>query len=103
VPLQGLWYLGGPTTVRGYEGAFLGGESFWRGRAEIATATPAARIVLFGDAGWVGARDAWETDPPLLSAGVGASFLDGLVRLDLARALRRPTGWRLELYLDGSL
>lgn len=103
VPLQGLWYLGGPTTVRGYEGALAGGDSFWRGRAELATATPAARIVLFGDAGWVGARDAWEFDPPLLSAGVGASFLDGLVRLDLARALRAPTGWRLELYLDGSL
>lgn len=103
VPPQGLWYLGGPSSVRGYEGALLDGESFWRARAEVATPLPAARLVVFSDAGWAGARDAWDFDPPLLSAGVGASFLDGLVRLDLARALRSPTGWRLELYLDGSL
>lgn len=103
VPLQGLWYLGGTTTVRGYEGALLGGESFWRARAEVATPLPAARLVLFGDAGWVGARDAWDFDPPLLSAGIGASVLDGLIRLDLSRALRSPTGWRVDLYLDGSL
>lgn len=103
VPLQGQWYLGGPHTVRGYEGALLGGTAFWRGRAEIATPTPAARLVLFGDAGWVGSRDAWESDPNLLSAGVGASFLDGLIRLDVSRALRSPTGWRLDLYLDAAL
>ena len=103
VPLQGLWYLGGPTTVRGYEGALVGGEAFWRARAEIATPLPAARLVLFSDAGWAGARDSWRFDPPLLSAGVGASFLDGLVRLDLSRAIRDPKGWRVDLYLDGSL
>jgi len=103
VPLQGLWYLGGTTTVRGYEGAFVGGESFWRARAEVATPLPAARLVLFSDAGWAGARDAWDFDPPLLSAGVGTSVLDGLIRLDLSRALREPTGWRVDLYLDGSL
>jgi hypothetical protein len=103
VPLQGQWYLGGPSTVRGYRGALIGGEAFWRARAEVATPLPAARLVLFSDAGWVGARDAWDFDPPLLSVGVGASFLDGLVRLDLARALRAPTGWRVDLYLDAAL
>ncbi len=103
VPLQGLWYLGGTTTVRGYEGAVLGGESFWRARAEVATPLPAARLVLFSDAGWAGPRDGWDFDPPLLSAGVGASVLDGLIRLDVSRALRSPTGWRVDLYLDGSL
>ena len=39
----------------------------------------------------------------LLGAGVGASFLDGLIRVDLARALRGPTGTRLEVYVDGAL
>jgi len=34
---------------------------------------------------------------------VGASFLDGLVRLDFARGLRRPAGWRVDLYWDGAL
>jgi len=33
--------------------------------------------------------------------GIGGSLLDGLVRMDIARALRAPTGWRLELYVDG--
>ena len=103
VPLQGLWYLGGPTSVRGYRGFYAGDEAFWRARAELATALPAARLVVFGDAGWVGNRDRWTSDPLLLSAGVGASFLDGLVRLDLARALRTPTGWRVDLYLDAAL
>jgi hypothetical protein len=103
VPAQGLWYLGGPTTVRGYAGALVGGEAFWRARAEVARATPAARLVLFSDAGWAGGRDGWDFDPPLLSAGIGASFLDGLVRFDVARALRTPTGWRVDLYLDAAL
>ena len=103
VPVQGLWYLGGPATVRGYEGALIGGEAFWRARAELGTPLPAARLVVFGDAGWAGPRGAWAWDPPLLSAGVGASFLDGLVRMDLARALREPKGWRVHLYLDAAL
>jgi hypothetical protein len=103
VPVQGLWYLGGPSTVRGYEGALIAGESFWRGRAELGTPLPAARLVVFGDAGWAGARGDWRLDPPLLSAGVGASLLDGLVRVDVARALRAPTGWRVDLYLDAAL
>jgi hypothetical protein len=103
LPVQGQWYLGGPTSVRGYPGTFVGGEAFWRARAELATPTPAARLAIFGDAAWVGARDAWQTDPTLVSAGVGASFLDGLIRADLARAMRGRTGWRLELYLNGGL
>lgn len=103
VPVQGLWYLGGASTVRGYEGALVGGEAFWRARAELGTALPAARMVVFSDAGWAGARDGWSFDPPLWSAGVGASFLDGLVRIDLSRALRSPTGWRVDLYLDAAL
>jgi hypothetical protein len=102
-PLQSHWYLGGPATVRGYHGATAGGESFWRGRVEVGTALPAARLALFADAGWVGPRDRFETDPMLASVGIGGSMLDGLLRLDLARALKRPTGWRLDLYLDGLL
>jgi hypothetical protein len=35
--------------------------------------------------------------------GVGASFIDGLVRVDLARALRSPTGWRLDFFTDAAL
>ena len=79
------------------------GESFWRARAEIGTAFPGARIALFGDAGWVGAGRRPEAKPNLAAVGLGVSSLDGLIRLDLARALRAPTGWRLHLYVDAML
>jgi len=102
-PLQRSWFLGGPATLRGYSGAVLYGSAFWRGRAEVATSLPGARLVLFSDAGWAGDRRDFRVGRPLYSAGVGASLLDGYFRLDLARALRRPTGWRLDLYLDGIL
>jgi len=32
---------------------------------------------------------------------VGTSLLDGLLRLDLARGVRRGDAWHLHLYLDG--
>jgi hypothetical protein len=103
VPVQSLWYLGGANTLRGYAGNSARGNAFWRGRAEVAGAAPGARIVLFSDAGWAGNRGDVQLDPLLLSAGAGVSFLDGLVRLDLARALREPEGWRLDLHLDAAL
>ncbi|MGH7577500.1 MAG: hypothetical protein ACREM1_20540 [Longimicrobiales bacterium] len=100
---QHLWRLGGVTTLRGYRNSATTGESFWRARAELANQFPGARLVLFGDAGRAGETDNLFDLQPLLSAGVGASLLDGLVRIDLARALRSPTGWRLTLSLDGRL
>lgn len=103
LPVQSLWYLGGPGTVRGYGGNAARGEAFWRARAEVANALSGARLVLFSDAGWAGVRDDIQVDPTLLSAGVGASFLDGLIRVDLARALRGDTGWRMDLYFGAGL
>ncbi|NIP58048.1 MAG: hypothetical protein GWM92_21175 [Gemmatimonadetes bacterium] len=44
-----------------------------------------------------------DLDDGLVSVGGGVSALDGLIRLDLARALREPVGWRLELYVDAVL
>lgn len=103
VPVQSLWYLGGPGTLRGYDGGTAAGTAFWRGRGEVGTGSGAARLSLFSDVGWAGARDSFTLQAPLWSAGVGASVLDGLFRADLARAVRRPAGWRLELYMDGAL
>ena len=104
-PVQSHWYLGGTSTLRGYTSGVLSGPAFWRGRAEVATSLPAVRLALFSDVGWAGAAesDAFRTAWPLLSAGAGVSLLDGIVRLDVARALRAPTGWRLHLYLDALL
>lgn len=104
LPLQESWFLGGPSSVRGYGEDRLAGEAFWRARAELGRGFPAFRLALFSDAGWAGAADDLSLDPPLLSAGAGVSVLDGLVRLDLSRRLRAlpggSLGWRLDLYLD---
>jgi hypothetical protein len=35
--------------------------------------------------------------------GVGASFMDGLFRIDIAHGLNAPGGTRLEIYFDGML
>lgn len=102
-PIQHLWYIGGAHTVRGYEAGTLAGETFWRGRAEIAYGLPAVRLVAFSDAGWAGVRDDFRSGKPLLSVGAGISFLDGIVRFDVARGLRDPKGWTTTLYFDAAL
>ena len=138
VPAQSLWLLGGPATLRGYDGSARAGDGFWRGRAELAfdgipfliideeeggrgsagaAEDPAARgrgpatrgrgsavrLSLFTDIGWAGDRSEWRDGEPLWSVGAGFSALDGLIRFDVARALRSPTDWRVHLYLDGLL
>ena len=103
LPVQSRWFLGGPTTLRGYPGGVLTGEAFWRARAEVANAFPGARLALFTDVGRAGLRDRLSLAGPLWSAGLGASFLDGLIRIDCSRALRAPVGWRIDFYADGIL
>ena len=103
VPRQSGWYLGGPNTLRGYGGGVISGDAYWRARVEVANSIPAARLALFCDVGRAASRDHLSLQRPLVGAGVGASFLDGLVRIDLARALKSPKGWRLDLYVDGIL
>jgi hemolysin activation/secretion protein len=103
VPVQSHFFLGGAANLRGYPGGTLSGESYWAGRLEVGNSLPAVRLAVFSDIGWAGDRDDFWRGRPLIGAGVGASFLDGLFRLDLARALRAPTGWRLEFYVDGIL
>ncbi len=103
VPTQSLWYLGGSRSVRGYDIGSISGDAFWRGRAEIATAFPGARVVGFTDLGWAGDRHDIADRASLLSVGIGASFLDGILRFDLARALRANRGWKLHLSVDGIL
>lgn len=103
VPVQSYWYLGGPNTLRGYGGNATRGDAYWRTRLELANQWPAARVVLFGDLGRAGPREQLSLAKPLAGVGVGASFLDGLIRVDFSRALRTPTGWRLDFYTDAAL
>jgi hypothetical protein len=105
VPRQRNWFLGGPGTLRGYGASVLSGSSFVRGRLEVArTYSQALTMSLFGDLGWAGEREAFDSGDFLYGTGVGVSLLDGLVRMDLSRGLRGPDKrFRLDLYLDAIL
>lgn len=100
-PLQRQFFLGGAQTVRGQLLGTRSGPVYWLGRAEFSRATGAVRPVLFGDVGWAGE---WEqrTHPgrPISGAGVGASVLDGLIRLDLSRGIYPRRKMRLDLYVE---
>ena len=103
VPVQSFWYLGGPGTLRGYGGGVTSGDAFWRTRVELANRWPGARVVLFADVARAGPRDHLSLARSLAGVGVGASFVDGLIRLDVTRAVRGPTGWRIDFYTDAAL
>lgn len=102
LPAQSHWFLGGAATLRGYDAAIADGNAFWRGRVELSRGIPAARLALFSDVGWAGPRTQFERSRPLQAFGAGATFLDGLVRFDIARGVRRPVGWRLDLWVGSA-
>jgi len=89
--------------VRGYDPRLAGGESFGRGRAELARSFSFGSLTLFSDIAWAGDGSAIDLDDAFYSVGAGASLLDGLIRLDGAWGLRDPKGFRLDLYLDAIL
>ncbi|CAN5602076.1 hypothetical protein BH23GEM1_BH23GEM1_03720 [soil metagenome] len=101
LPVQRWWYLGGAHTVRGQSPATRAGDSYWLARGEIGSSFVLARPVLFADFGWAGDRaDFSKPGTPISGAGVGASFLDGLVRFDLAKGIRPERGVRGYMYLE---
>jgi hypothetical protein len=56
--------------------------------------------VVFGDIGWTGDRNqVRQVGRPLSGVGAGASFLDGLLRFDVARGIFPRRQWRV----DGSI
>ena len=102
LPRQRQWYLGGSQTVRGQVAGTQSGDAFWLGRAELGWDRGGVRPTVFGDVGWAGPRDLLLDRPGrvMSGAGVGASVLDGLLRLDLARGIRPEQHWRLDLYVE---
>lgn len=101
VPAQRQFFLGGLQSVRGQTAGTMVGESFWMGRFELGRSWTLFRPVVFGDLGWAGARDAWgEVGRPMSGVGIGASFVDGMIRVDLARGMHPRWQTRLDLYLE---
>jgi hypothetical protein len=104
-PTQRLFYMGGLQTVRGQFARAIGqgyvGDAFWLARAELGRNWVSFRPTIFFDAGWAGARADWQhPGRPLTGAGVGASFMDGLVRMDLARGISPEKRTRFDVYLE---
>jgi len=57
--------------------------------------------VIFGDIGWTGDRTKIQNvSRPLSGAGIGMSFLDGLIRVDLSRGINPGKKIRLDMYVD---
>lgn len=100
-PAQRHFFLGGLQSVRGQTAGTGFGEAFWLTRLEIGSNNAAVRPVIFGDLGWAGARDAWSTPGrPMSGAGIGASFLDGLFRVDLSRGIHPRVQTRFDLSVE---
>ena len=100
-PVQRRFYLGGSQTIRGQQAGAMSGETFWMTRVELGTSFVAARPVVFADIGWAGPSDRWShPGRPASGAGVGASFMDGLIRFDVARGIFPREGFRSDLYIE---
>jgi hypothetical protein len=101
LPAQRQFFLGGTQSVRGQTAGTAVGEAFWLGRLELGTNVAAVRPLVFGDLGWAGPRDGWNAiGRPMAGVGAGVSFLDGLIRVDLARGIHPRWQTRFDLYLE---
>jgi hemolysin activation/secretion protein len=102
LPAQRRWYLGGAHTVRGQRAdTAQSGNAYWLGRLEVGRGMQGVKPVVFGDIGWAGDRAMWrDGGRPLSGVGVGASMVDGLIRLDLSRGLYPRKQFRLDMYVE---
>lgn len=104
VPTQRLWYLGGAQTVRGQRpDTAQRGNAYWLTRTELAYDAQLVRPALFSDIGWTGDRQLLyknQLGRPMSGVGVGASFMQGLFRFDVARGLYPQQRVRVDMYVE---
>jgi hypothetical protein len=101
LPIQKQFFLGGVQTVRGQRAGAAIGDAFWMTSAEFGTSNVGIRKIVFGDLGWAGSRtDFSHPGRPLSGAGVGASFMDGLIRIDVAKGIYPEKSVRANLYVE---
>ena len=101
LPIQKQFFLGGVQTVRGQRAGAAIGDAFWMTSAEIGTSKAGIRKIVFADLGWAGSRINFShPGRPLSGAGVGASFMDGLIRIDVAKGIYPEKSVRTNLYVE---
>jgi hypothetical protein len=101
LPIQKQFFLGGVGTVRGQRAGAAIGDAFWMTSLELGTRSVGIRKIVFGDLGWAGSRTNFShPGRPLSGAGVGASFMDGLIRVDLAKGIYPEKSVRANLYVE---
>jgi hypothetical protein len=101
LPIQKQFFLGGVQTVRGQRAGAAVGDSFWMTSVELGTGWPGFRKIVFGDLGWAGSRTNFShPGRPLSGAGIGASFMDGLIRVDVAKGIYPEKSVRTNLYVE---
>ncbi|MDQ6717620.1 MAG: outer membrane protein assembly factor [Gemmatimonadota bacterium] len=102
LPIQKQWFVGGVRTVRGQRAGAEVGDAFWLGSLELGTTSPGIRKVIFGDLGWAGSRKQFSNPGrPLSGVGAGVSFMDGLIRFDVAKGIYPEKKIRANLYVEG--
>lgn len=108
-PVQRVWWLGGPHSVRGSAPGVRRGKAFLRGRAALVRRILFGDVALFADRGWAGGGAAGvlggttATQSPegaISSAGIGLRFLGGMIHVDWVLLTRGAPGRRAEAYLD---
>lgn len=100
-PGQALYYLGGYKTIRGYAPNTASGPSTLILTGEIGTKIPLARLVAFGDVGWVNEVGRLFDEEALASVGGGISIGDGILRVDVAKGLSGGGIWRFQFATSG--
>jgi hemolysin secretion/activation protein ShlB/FhaC/HecB len=101
LPIQKQFFLGGVQTVRGQRAGAAIGDAFWMASAEVGTSNVGIRKIVFADLGWAGSRTNFShPGRPLSGAGVGASFMDGLIRIDVAKGIYPEKAVRANLYVE---
>jgi hypothetical protein len=103
VPAQALWRLDSGTMLRGYPRGSAVGERYWRTRTELSYGLSYARFSVFSDVAWAGPRTRFDSDGVLSAYGVGVRAFNDMLRLDVARGMTEPGGWRLHVRLNPRL
>ncbi|HQR18048.1 MAG TPA: hypothetical protein PK948_06740 [Gemmatimonadales bacterium] len=95
---QSLFRLGGLKTVRGFNYGTDKGQAFWSLQGDWTPLKGHVRPVLFLDIGQAGELGSVLSERPLIGAGAGVSFFNGIVRFDLSVPLAGPAqGLRFDI------